>query len=79
MSEKKSYTVPEKQVGQITLSKNGVTRLFKADRDIKAGETFFVNDPRKDAEKFAKNEEELQLRLEKIPDFVLRNVVRGNK
>lgn len=77
MSETKTYTVPENQVGQITLAKNGQTTLFKADRDIKAGEMFFVNDPRKDAEKFAKNEEELQARLKKIPDFVLRNIVKG--
>ena len=78
MSEKKAYTVPERQVGQILKSKNGGS-YFKADRDIKAGDTFFVNDPRKDAEKFSKDDADLQQRLERIPDFVLRNVVKGKE
>lgn len=76
MSEKKEYKVPEKQVAQILKSSKGFSYL-KADKDIKAGETFFVNNPREDAKKFAKNDEELQARLDKIPDFVLRTVVRG--
>jgi hypothetical protein len=75
-----SATRTSKRVGQILLSKGG-RKYIKLEQDINKDDILFLNKPSEEIDFLVESgritEQEGRARKEKVPDFVLANLVKG--